>query len=85
MNRTKTYDSACEILAEYFLGTDDHEAVVELAQCVQQEVEDFIADRDRAAEAAWERQQQSLMESGGTDDSHYRQSLKDAGRGHLLR
>jgi hypothetical protein len=40
---------------------------------------------DARNEAAWERQQQSLMESGGTDDSHYRQSLKDAGRGHLLR
>lgn len=41
--------------------------------------------RERAAEAYWERQQQSLMESGGPDDSKYRQDMKDAGRGHLLR
>lgn len=28
---------------------------------------------------------ESLMESGGMDDSQYRQDMKDAGRGHLLR
>lgn len=28
---------------------------------------------------------ESLMESGGMDDSKYRQDMKDAGRGHLLR
>jgi hypothetical protein len=38
-----------------------------------------------AAEAAWERQQQSLMESGGPDDSAYRRDMINAGRGHLLR
>ena len=28
---------------------------------------------------------ESLMESGGRNDSEYRQSLRDSGRGHLLR
>jgi hypothetical protein len=37
------------------------------------------------AEAAWERQQQSLMESRGPDDSAYRRDMINAGRGHLLR
>ena len=40
---------------------------------------------DNRAEAAWEARQQSLMESGGPDDSAYRRQMKDAGRGHLLR
>ncbi len=41
--------------------------------------------REVGAEAAYERQQQSLMESGGPDDSSYRRDMIDAGRGHLLR
>jgi hypothetical protein len=36
-------------------------------------------------EAAWERQQESLMESGGPDDSAYRKDIIAAGRGHLLK
>lgn len=41
--------------------------------------------REHEAEAAWERHQQSLTESGGADDSAYRRDLINAGRGHLLR
>lgn len=41
--------------------------------------------RTNDAEAAHERQQQSLMESGGPDDSSYRRDMINAGRGHLLR
>lgn len=40
---------------------------------------------DNRAEAAWEARQQSLMESGGPDDSAYRRDMINAGRGHLLR
>ncbi len=39
---------------------------------------------DNRAEAAWVAHQESLMESGGPDDSAYRRSLVAAGRGHLL-
>lgn len=86
----KTFDSKCYDLAEAFLedqpGMNYERLYNELAIRIQQTVEDFIAeDTEARAEAAWERQQQSLMESGGTDDSHYRQQMKDAGRGHLLR
>lgn len=40
---------------------------------------------DNRAEAAWMDRQQSLMESGGPDDSAYRRSVIAAGRGHLVR
>lgn len=40
---------------------------------------------DNRAEAAWMDRQSRLMESGGPDDSAYRRSIVDAGRGHLLR
>jgi hypothetical protein len=40
---------------------------------------------DNENETAWLSQQEALMESGGPDDSSYRRSMKDAGRGHLLR
>lgn len=40
---------------------------------------------DNRAEAAWMDRQQSLMESGGADDSAYRRSVIAAGRGHLVR
>ena len=39
---------------------------------------------DNQAEQAWERQQASLMETGGPDDSTYRRDMIEAGRGHLL-
>jgi hypothetical protein len=32
-----------------------------------------------------ERSQELAMESGGADDTQYRDSMKDAGRGHLIR
>jgi hypothetical protein len=41
--------------------------------------------RQNMNEAAYEREQEKLMESGGLDDSTYRQDMKDAGRGHLIR
>lgn len=43
------------------------------------------AIEDDRNEAAWERQQQRLMESGGPDDSSYRRDIINAGRGHLLK
>ncbi len=48
MTKTSTqhsYDSACEVLAEHFLGTNaERDAVEELAQCVQDAVESWLAD-----------------------------------------
>lgn len=42
-----SYDSACEILAEYFLGQPrDPEHVKALAQHVQQAVEDWFVDKN---------------------------------------
>ena len=45
-------------------------------------VEDW---HDNRAEAAWGAHQESLMESGGPDDSAYRRDMINAGRGHLIR
>lgn len=39
---------------------------------------------DNQAEADYLARQQSLMESGGRDDSAYRRDMIAAGRGHLL-
>lgn len=82
---TKTHDSKCFDLAEYFLPYGDKDATSDLAQTIQDAIEDWLGDRERASEAAWEAQQQSLMESGGPDDSAYRRDMINAGRGHLLR
>lgn len=41
--------------------------------------------RDNAAEAAWCAHQERLMESGGPDDRHFRKSMAEAGRSHLLK
>lgn len=39
---------------------------------------------DAEEERGWMQMQERLMESGGVDDSKYREDMKDAGRGHLL-
>lgn len=83
-----SFDTRCLDLAQYFLGSKnlrDKDSEDELAQCVQDAVEGWFADQERKNEAAYERQQQSLMESGGPDDSSYRRDIIAAGRGHLLR
>jgi hypothetical protein len=41
--------------------------------------------RDNRDEAAYERQQEKIMEDGGVDDTTYRRDMKLAGRGHLLK
>jgi DNA-directed RNA polymerase subunit RPC12/RpoP len=41
--------------------------------------------RDKHDEAAYDRQQQRLMEDGPPDTSKADQELRDAGRGHLVR
>ena len=41
--------------------------------------------RDNQNEAAYERQQEKLMEDGGPDTSREDQHLRDAGRGHLVK
>lgn len=48
-------------------------------------VEAEEAAEENRTEAAWERQQESLMESGSPDDSSYRRDMINAGRGHLLK
>lgn len=46
---------------------------------------DIPGECDNMCEAAYDRQQERLMESGGPDDSSYRRDMVLAGRGHLLR
>ncbi len=58
------------------------EQIATLAADIPAEYAAFLEDRN---EAAWDRQQQSLMESGGPDDSAYRRDMINAGRGHLLK
>ena len=58
------------------------EQIANLAADIPRECE---AIEDARNEAAWERQQQRLMESGGPDDSSYRSDITNAGRGHLLK
>jgi hypothetical protein len=41
--------------------------------------------RDNRDEAAYDRQQEKLMEEGPPDTSKADQELRDAGRGHLVR
>lgn len=65
------------------LDDDYHEEVARgatLFECIDA-VETW---HDNRAEADWLDRQQSLMESGGPDDSAYRRQLVEAGRGHLL-
>lgn len=45
---------------------------------------DIPGECDNMCEAAYERQQERLMESGGPDNSGYRRDMVLAGRGHLL-
>jgi hypothetical protein len=60
----------------------DATQIANLAADIPRECE---AIEDSRNEAAWERQQQRLMESGGPDDSSYRRDIISAGRGHLLK
>ena len=51
----------------------------------QRTLHDFVEDwRDNQAEAAWVERQETLMESGGPDDSAYQRDMINAGRGHLI-
>ncbi len=71
---TKTHDSKCFDLAAHFLADikgcteAEHD---DLAQHIQDAIEDWLSDRERAAEAAWQR--------------HQRRDMINAFCGHLLR
>jgi hypothetical protein len=69
----------CEQISEWDLTP---EQIANLAKDIPREVGAIMEARN---EAAWERQQESLMESGGHDDSAYRRDMVNAGRGHLLK
>ena len=56
--------------------------IANLAKDIAAECEGILENR---AEQAWDRQQESLTESGGPDDSAYRRGMIDAGRGPLVR
>jgi hypothetical protein len=60
----------------------DEEQVAALATDLAKEFLEHMMARN---EAAWERRYGDLAESGGADDSHYRETMKAAGRGHLLK
>ena len=58
-----------------------------LAEAIAEARDGLSKRRDaeaNAAEAAYLDHQESLMESGGPDDSAYRRDMIDAGRGHLM-
>ena len=67
--------------------------ILEEHECSEADAREILDDafREHAGhlqnrnEAAYERQQERLMESGGPDDSAYRRNMIEAGRGHLLR
>jgi hypothetical protein len=71
-------DDICQQISEWDLTS---EQIANLAKDVPREVGAIMEARN---EAAWERQQESLMESGGPDNSAYRRDIINAGRGHLL-
>jgi hypothetical protein len=71
--------SICEQLLDEWELTP--EQIANLAANIPSECADIEESRN---EAAWERQQESLMESGDPDDGAYRRNLINAGRGHLL-
>lgn len=72
--------AVCEVLLDEYELTQ--EQIASLSKCIASECEGI---RQNRAEAAYERQQEALMESGGPDDSAYRRDMQNAGRGHLLR
>jgi hypothetical protein len=68
----------CEQISEWDLTP---EQLANLAKDIPREVGAIMEARN---EAAWERQQEYLTESG-PDDSTYRRDMQNAGRGHLLK
>lgn len=75
----KALTDICEqLLDEWELTTAQ---IANLAKDIPGECDSIIRNR---AEAAWMDRQQSLMESGGPDDSAYRRDMINAGRGHLV-
>ncbi|HRP04841.1 MAG TPA: hypothetical protein PLV87_08020 [Opitutaceae bacterium] len=71
--------AVCELLLDDYELTP--EQISNLAKDLPRECASMVENR---AEDAWMDQQQSLMESGGLDDSAYRRDMTAAGRGHLL-
>lgn len=74
------WDGANQTCASGNGATFDEALTKALAEMAERQKQ----DADNAAEAAWQAQQERLMESGGPDDSAYRRDMKAAGRGHLL-
>jgi hypothetical protein len=72
--------SICEQLLDEWELTP--EQVAKLAADIAVECACIRANR---AEVAYLDRQQSLIESGGVDDSAYRRDMVNAGRGHLVR
>jgi len=70
----------CEMLLDQYRLSPDE--IASLAKDIPGECR---AMADNRAESAWMDHQQSLMETGGPDDSAFRRDMKNAGRGHLLR
>jgi len=76
---TALEDICRQLLDEWELTPDE---ITNLAANIPGECKAMAENR---AEAAWEQRQRDLMESGGPDDSAYRQDMIAAGRGHLVR
>lgn len=74
-----TYEIAKEMVTEWDLEPQE---IVLLADRLPAYCKGI---REALDEDAWQRQQEDLAASGGPDDSSYRRSMIDAGRGHLIR
>ena len=70
----------CEMLLDQYRLSPDE--IANLAKDIPGECRAMADNRN---ESAWMDHQQSLMETGGPDDSAFRRDMKNAGRGHLLR
>lgn len=64
---------------------DDFDAIICSRPTLFEAIDAVDNWHDNQAEAAYLDRQQSLMESGGPDDSTYRRDMIAAGRGHLVR
>lgn len=73
-----THEDFChEATPQYLQATGTCQTVFECIDAVDNW-------HDNQNEAAYERQQQALLETGGPDDSAYRRDMIAAGRGHLI-
>lgn len=77
LDRDEADDLRSRIMCGMKIDTMGNFPMLDLASAIANAIQN-------ADEAAYDRQQERLMETGGVDDSREREQLRDAGRGHLL-